>query len=292
MNRVRPVIASAFALALVLSDAASAQTVLKLEQYRRTIAARVEIAGKSRLMTFDTGGGDTIISEAIAKDIGCKPFGHLKGFRMTGDRLDTPRCDNVKLNWNGYPLTAEQAGVFDVTELFAKGAQPIDGMLSLKLFDGQTVTLDSAGLQLTIETPESTAERIKGATEVPAHLARETGGRALAVYIDVPTAHGPLSFELDSGNGGTLLVSKEYASEFGLDPSKDKPQPGTIPVATDVTARGLVFTPDLIIDGNLGMPFLKDHVVTLDLAAGRVWIKRNPLAAPAGMGVPPELKKS
>ena len=92
--------------------------------------------------------------------------------------------------------------------------------------------------------------------------------------------------------GGTLLVSKEYAGEFGLDPASNGPQPGSIPIAPGITAKGMVFTPDLIIDGNLGMPFLKDYLVTLDLAAGRVWIKRNPVAAPAGMGTPPPPKKS
>ncbi len=28
----------------------------------------------------------------------------------------------------------------------------------------------------------------------------------------------------------------------------------------------------MILDGNLGMPFLKDKVITLDLAAGGLWI--------------------
>ena len=289
---IRSLAPIALAAALVTANAAAAQTVLKLEPYRRSVAARVEIGGQTRLMAFDTGGGDSIISPELAKQIGCKPFGSLKGFRMTGDRIDTPRCDNVKIGWGGEDLLAEQAGVYDVTELFAKDAQPIDGMLSLKLFDGKIVTLDFAGLAVIIETPASAEKRIVGATELPAHLARETGGRALAVYVDVPTAHGPLAFELDSGNGGTLLVSKEYAGEFGLDPASNGPQPGSIPIAPGITAKGMVFTPDLIIDGNLGMPFLKDYLVTLDLAAGRVWIKRNPVAAPAGMGTPPPPKKS
>jgi hypothetical protein len=34
----------------------------------------------------------------------------------------------------------------------------------------------------------------------------------------------------------------------------------------------MAFTPDMIIDGNIGMPFLKKVVLTLDLRAGRVWI--------------------
>jgi hypothetical protein len=48
----------------------------------------------------------------------------------------------------------------------------------------------------------------------------------------------------------------------------------------------------ITLDGNLGMPFLKNYLVTLDLEKGRVWLKPNPVAPPAGMGVPPDAPKS
>lgn len=275
---------------LVLSAGASqAQepVVLKLEQYRKSVAARVEVAGKPRLMLFDTGGGHTIISAQLAKDLGCVPFGKLVGFRMMGDRLDTPRCDDVGIDWGGRQLVAKVTGVFDVTGLVAAGAEPIDGLLALKLFDGDVVTLDFAGLTVTIETPESLVRRIHGATPVPVHLARESGGRALAAYLEVPTPRGPLAFELDSGNGGTILVAKDYAEALGLDPASEGPQEGAFKVADGIEAKGIVFTPDMIIDGNLGMPFLKDYLVTLDLANERAWLRRNPTSAPPGMGAAP-----
>jgi hypothetical protein len=47
----------------------------------------------------------------------------------------------------------------------------------------------------------------------------------------------------------------------------------------------------MTIDGNLGMPFLKDYAVTLDLAAGRMWIARSKSTPPPGMGTPPPLPK-
>jgi len=46
-------------------------------------------------------------------------------------------------------------------------------------------------------------------------------------------------------------------------------------VAPGLRATGPAFTPDMILDGNLGMPFLKDKAVTLDLALGRLWIARS-----------------
>ena len=41
--------------------------------------------------------------------------------------------------------------------------------------------------------------------------------------------------------------------------------------------KGLVFLPDMTIDGNLGMPFLKDWIVTLDLAEGRMRLQTAPV---------------
>jgi hypothetical protein len=107
-------------------------------------------------------------------------------------------------------------------------------------------------------------------------VSRELQGRALAVSLGVPTPKGPLWLELDTGNGGTLLVAKPYAELFGLDAAKDGPQEGRIAIAPGLVAQGPTFTPDMILDGNLGMPFLRDKVITMDLATGRLWI-----AAPA-----------
>lgn len=281
------VLGAALGAGLTVPALAADPLVLKLEQYRKTVAARVEIGGKERLMEFDTGGGDTIISPQVAKDIACRPFGKLIGHRMMGDKIETPRCDKVRISWGDQSFTADVTGVFDVTELVAKDADPIDGLLALKLFDGKAITFDFAGLSIIVETPGSMRRRIAGATEVPLHLARESGGRALAAYIDIPTPRGPLAFELDSGNGGTILVAKDYAETLGLDPTAEGPQQGQFSVAPGIEARGMMFTPDMIIDGNLGMPFLKDYLVMLDLKAGRAWLKRNPTIAPPGMGVPP-----
>ena len=65
----------------------------------------------------------------------------------------------------------------------------------------------------------------------------------------------------------------------------------TIDCLEGIKAEGLMFTPEMTIDGNLGMPFLKDWIVTLDLAQGRMWLRRNPVPAPPGMGVPPTEQK-
>lgn len=266
---------------------------LRLEPYRRGVAVRVAAAdGTQGLFSFDSAGGHTVVSPEFAAAAGCTPWGGLSGFNMVGTRLDMQRCDALHFEADGVALVAPVAGVMQVASLIAKDADPIAGLLALDVFAGRTITLDFAGGHLYVESPESAAQRIAGARELPVRLSREAQGRALAVNLEVPTAAGIVSFELDSGNGGTLLVSRPYASLFGLDPGAEGPQPARILLADGLVAEGLAFAPEMNIDGNLGMPFLKDWVVTLDLAEGRLWLRRSEVAPPAGMGVPPPAPKS
>lgn len=43
-------------------------------------------------------------------------------------------------------------------------------------------------------------------------------------------------------------------------------------LAPGLRAQGTAFTPDMKLDGNLGMPFLRDRIITPGLQAGRLWI--------------------
>jgi hypothetical protein len=267
------------------SAAASEPTVLKLEQFRRGVAVRVEIGGKERLFQFDTGGGNSFISPEIAKELGCEKGARVVGFRMTGEKLEAPRCDDVAVKIGGRDFTIPTAGVYQVGEFNAKGVT-IDGLIALDLFEGRTITLDLAGLKVIVETPQSAAARVAGATELPARLVREAGGYSLTIDVEVPSKIGRLGFELDSGNGGTILIAKPYAATFGFDPDKG-PQQGRFEIGKGIAAEGRIFPAGITLDGNLGMPFLKNYLVTLDLDRGRVWLAPNPTPAPAGMGVPP-----
>jgi hypothetical protein len=283
--QVSPPASTAVAHAVTAAPVAT----LTLEPYRRSVAVRVEANGTSGVFAFDTAGGHTVVSPEFAAAAGCKPWGELGGFTMTGQHLAMPRCDGLRFKVDGHALVAPVAGVMQVAPLVAKDAAPIAGLLALDVFAGQTITMDFAGGKLYVESPESAAQRVAGARELPIKLAREVQGLALAVNLEVPTSQGIARFELDSGNGGTLLVGKPYAALFGLDPAAKEPRPGKLALAPGIEARGLVWVKEMNIDGNLGMPFLKDWVVTLDLAAGRMWLQPTHATPPPNMGVPPPL---
>jgi hypothetical protein len=79
---------------------------------------------------------------------------------------------------------------------------------------------------------------------------------------------------LDSGAGGVSLVARDYAGAFGLDPNA-KEQRLKYQIAPDVTVDSPVLVTDMIMDGNLGQPFMSQYVITLDLAHGRLWVAKN-----------------
>lgn len=261
-----------FLPALAFAQAAKPEAEFRIEPYRKTIALRASVNGVPGLFTFDTAGGTTHVTPDYAKRIGCMPWGRLTGYQMHGQRLDTPRCDKLAFKIGDTTLPLPIAGVLDVMSLFPKDATPVEGLIALDLFEGRTITIDFPGQRLLIESPDSARERTRGAREVPIRLQREMQGRSLAVSMESQTPQGPILFEIDSGNGGTLLVAKEYAKYYGLDPSKSDPQEGDFEVLPGLRAKGMTFAAGITLDGNLGMPFLRDKVVTFDLAAGRMWI--------------------
>lgn len=261
------------ALPLTALAAVKPEATYRLEPYRKTVALRAEIAGYPGLFTFDTAGGVTLISPSFAKKIGCTPWGRLSGHRMMGDRLDMPRCDDVSLTLGHETYRLPVTGVFDITALLPEGAQPVDGSIALDAFAGKAITIDFPHQRLIVESPASLQARVEGTEPLPLSVSRELQGRALAASIGIPTRQGQLWMELDSGNGGTLLISKVYAELFGLDPKAEGPQAADFAVSDTLRAQGNAFTPDMILDGNLGMPFLKDKIVTLDLTTARLWIE-------------------
>jgi hypothetical protein len=243
-----------------------------LEPHRTRWALSVEVNGHPFRFGLDTGGGVTLISPDVVAAAGCAPWGRMTGYTMSGRRLDGPRCDGVTIAIAGHPFTPPVTAVL-APELIEPNDRELAGSLALDAFEGRAVTLDFGSGRLIVESPASLAARVRTMTPLPIRLVRELGGRSLVPVAAVPTASGPLWFELDSGNGGTVLVRKTYAALFGLDSTAAGPQAGDVAVLPAVHARtDRIFTPDMIIDGNLGMPFLRNWVVTLDLAAARAWI--------------------
>lgn len=264
-------LSSLIAAALLAATPAAAQVTIPLEPYLGVLWSFQAKDGGRYLL--DTAGGITAITPATAKTIGCEPWGRITGHRMRGDRVDLARCDKVTIAAAGVKLTLPTVGVFDFSKLLPPDAPPLEGSVALDAFAGRVVTLDLGGRRLVIETPASLKARLRGAAEVPIRFARDGGGLALTPFVPVETPKGAVWMELDSGSNGAVVVAQHNAALLGLNPDSKERQPMTLSIqgGPKVSTQALVM--DLILDGNIGVPLLKDWVVTLDLANARAWIK-------------------
>lgn len=260
------------------ATAANTQTkkpqVIKLQRFRKALwKVHVTIKGKPGDFLLDTGGGVTLLTEDYAKGIECKFWGRTTGYNMFGKRSEGPHCDNVQIEAGAVALTSVNVGHIDFGEQFSGDKAP-DGLLSLDAFDGKAITLNQAAGTLTIETAKSLTQRTKAMKELPLRVSRECSARCLSVFLGVQTTEGMTWLILDSGAGGVSLIAKDYAKVFGLDPN-GKEQRLRFQIAPDVTVDSPVLVTEMIMDGNLGQPFMSQYIMTLDLAHGRLWVSKN-----------------
>jgi hypothetical protein len=191
---------------------------------------------------------------------------------MRGDRLDLTRCDNIALALNGTSVKLDSVGVWDLSKLLPPDAPPLAGSLALDAFSGHVVTLNLAAGTLTIESSQSLQARLKGAREIPVRFSREVQGLALTPMIAVDTPKGRLWMELDSGSDAPLIVGKHAAQALGLDAAKTGAQDASLKLAGGPELSAKASLQDLILDGNIGAPVLKDWIITIDLDKQRLWI--------------------
>lgn len=245
--------------------------VIKLERFRKALwKVHLTIQGKLGDFLFDTGGGITMLSEDFAKDINCKFWGRTTGYNMFGTREDVAHCDSININIGSVLLTPSNVGKIDFGDRFVGDKAP-DGLLSLDAFDGKVITLDQKAGTIIIETPISLAKRTKNLKEYPMRVVRECSGRCLSVFMGVPTKEGMVWLLLDSGAGGVSLISKEYAKAFGLNPEL-KEQKLSFTINNDIALESPVIVTDMIMDGNLGQPFMSKYRITFDLMNSRLWL--------------------
>jgi hypothetical protein len=234
---------------------------------------KATVAGHEGTFLFDTGGGITIISPTLAKSLGCEPWGNVVGLRMTGQRIDLPHCDNISIALGEMMYRIPAAAVFDIMSIAGKDAPALDGSLALDIFADKAITIDQAESRLIIESQASLVARTRHATEVPIRLVREAEGLALSVVIGVPTSKGMAWMELDTGNDDpVVVVSKYIAPLLGVDPASHSPHPIEVALGPGIVLEGdAKIVEGLVMDGNIGIPFLRAWNITLDLKHGRAW---------------------
>lgn len=239
----------------LLLGMASPEAVLPLHPYlAQQEALNVSVRGMPASMLFDTGEGVTAISPDLARRIGCRPWGRITGFRMTGDRLGGPHCDDLMLTAQATALQIPSAIVVDIMALIGPTAPQIDGAIGLDAFAGRVITIVPRSC-IIVESPETYAQRISAGTSLPIRLVRDGEGVALSVDAAVSTPDGLAWMELDSGNGGSIVVANYVAPLLGLGQNVTAPVQASFDLADGIVVSAPTRTRDLIMDGDIGAVF-------------------------------------
>lgn len=235
------------------------------------------IQGVPTRLLFDTGGGATFISPAIAAKIGCIPSGRGAGLRASGERIDFQYCPEVMMLIGGISFGHPQIAVWDVQAVLPDGVPTVDGVLALDVFARQPVTLDLQRQQLTLETATSLERRISSMNELQARIATGSDGDELTVFVraTAPVAGWLL---IDSGNLDVVLVADRFRNpEAAADGTWEAPLKLAGMPETGTTYRAA----DIIYDGMLSDEVLRQWTITFDLANQRVWASARTPDLPA-----------
>lgn len=230
---------------------------------------QVDIGGATHSMLFDTGGGVTAISPALAKQLSCESTGTSIGLRMTGERVETPLCRDIELRVGGQLIHTE-AAVIDLAAMLGKDGPKVDGMVSLATLDGFAVSLDLARDTLTVESARSLAARTKKATTVPFRRATGSSGGQLSPFAGLATKDGTVWLEVDSGHGGSATFVSPQAAKLLGDAGRGEVD---LTFAPKLVAHApIVVRKDLVLDGVLSAATLARSTWTFDLRSDALWV--------------------
>jgi hypothetical protein len=238
----------------------------------------VVINGKARSFYFDSGGGVSAISPALAKEIGCVPFGGQAAYNAGGAKFTIKRCENVMMNIGGYAVKKDVT-VFDPMPFFPNAKGLIEGSIALDAFDNQVITIDLIKNRLRVETEKSFKNRIKDMKPLASRLSREVSGFSLDVFVAANTPKGKIWMLLDTGNTNKMLFTSTAQEILGVNLKSETGEKLTKPVKLDLVGLGSVEADsrerDMIYEGMLSYEVIEKMLFTIDFQTGRMWAKLN-----------------
>lgn len=245
----------------------------------KTPTVEVVVGGKTRTFYFDSGGGMSGISPALAREIGCAQVGEIVGFDAGGRKFEAgPRCEDVSLDIGGFKVKRD-VGIFDPNQFFPNSGGKLDGSIALDAFDGYALTIDLTGNLLTVETEKSLKNRIKQMKPLTARLSREIGGATLDIFIAAQTPNGKIWMLADTGNTNKMLFTPSAQKQLGINFDDAVGEKRIKPVKINLINLGEVEmesrSREMIYDGMLNYDLLARMVLTADFRTGKVWGKLN-----------------
>ncbi|MCK8143393.1 aspartyl protease family protein [Flavobacterium sp. I-SCBP12n] len=255
-----------------------AQDTIKLKPYIENMkTVDVFIEGKKYNFLFDTGGAETIISPEIAKIINKEIYGSTTGFRMSGEIIKAQKADSISFLIGKTKIFHQTVGVWNLMSILPKEFTKIDGVLSLKSFAQNIITIEISKNILIIENNVSAKKSIKGKSLLTTRFANGIEGSELNIFVGIPKINRIYWFLFDSGNSGPLLLSNESSEIWKIKKETQTDNFEKNPEAEFIIGKKNLkikpFARDIIYDGVLNFDAISKYVFTIDFKNKEVWFE-------------------
>lgn len=80
--------------------------------------------------------------------------------------------------------------------------------------------------------------------------------------------------QIDSGSDAALQLPPSSAAAFAIEPGVETPNVTLLQGKRDIAMPTVGRVREMVIEGNIGMPVLRNWVMTFDIQRERLWISR------------------
>lgn len=178
------------------------------------ILVKASVSGIEGNFIFDTGAGMTVFTKTFFGKLPrtIPEDGGYTAFRATGERLDVDLFYVEAIELGSLKKTHEEVSYIDAD------LGGIDGILSLKLVEGQPFTIDFTRKRIRLETPQSLSPLRKTARRLPVQMEQSRNkSLTLFAYFRINDTLN-LQLALDSGAGKDVFrLNAKYIKRLGVD---------------------------------------------------------------------------
>lgn len=256
----------------------AADTIYLNPYFRELKTTDIIINGKKYKFLFDSGGGETFISPAIANTLNKEIYGSSTGIRMDGEMIKYQKVNSVSIKTGSTNLFHPIIGVWDIMSILPKELPTIDGVLSLKSFSDRILTIDLSKNILIIENENSLKKQTKIKTLIPSRFANGSDGAESTILIGIPKKNNLYWFLFDTGNIGDMILSPECAQLWTHQTdTKSGDTPNTTTKREFMIGNNKVesntYSKKIIYDGVLNFTSISKFVFTIDFKRKQVWMQ-------------------
>jgi Aspartyl protease len=263
---------------------------VSFDYLQHLVTVPVSVNGIESRFVLDSGIGLTLLRNELADAAGVRPTaGSFTGRRMSGQSVTIPLGEIPTMTFAGSTGELVEVGVFDMSS-FPSDLAEIGGFLSLAFFADRPMTVDYGRGVVIVETRETLAARYADGVPVAVDVQRDGPSVTMFMPLTIPGGRS-ISVEIDMGSD-ELILDERLAEETGasLDGDGVRRVEGTDETGHAYTRRftrlaGRIHPstaahlaqddPDVIFqriihDGLVGHSFLRQHVVTFDVAGAAI----------------------